>query len=102
MQSTAKDVIPAHETHLSTGFSALLDSSVAVRKEFYEQGQYTVRTHYTPTDWTVEESDKVFWDGLDPNAGVCPTCFAHRTAAGGCWCSEARPVAVDRAPKVQR
>jgi hypothetical protein len=99
---TKHDIIPAHETHLSTGFSALLDSSVAVRKEFYEQGQYTVRTHYQPTDWAYEESDKTFWDGLDPNAGTCPKCFACRTAAGGCWCSEAKPVTFDRTPTTVR
>jgi hypothetical protein len=99
---TKHDIIPAHETHLSTGFYALLEGCTAVRKEFYEQGQYTVRTHYQPTDWAYEESDKTFWDGLDPNAGTCPKCFACRTAAGGCWCSEAKPVTFDRTPTTER
>jgi hypothetical protein len=81
---TKHDIIPAHETHLSTGFYALLEGCTAVRKEFYEQGQYTVRTHYQPTEWAHEESDKTYWDGLDPRGGVCPECFMHITASGAC------------------
>lgn len=85
--SKAQDQIPTSDLRVPAGFWSLVGSSVPVRRELLEQGTFTVRTHYTPTDWTKECSDKEFWDGLKPDAGVCPTCFMCLTAAGGCFCT---------------
>lgn len=79
-----QDKIWAGETKLPAGFWAMVDSSVAVRKELFEEGTITIRTSYEPTDWSKECSEKEFWDGLDPRGGVCPECFMHITAAGAC------------------
>lgn len=64
---------------------SLMDTNPQIRREI-EEGFYEIRTHYAPTDWTKEDSDREFWDGIDPANGVCPACFTYRAASGGCNC----------------